>query len=88
MKFTDLKSCPFCGCDMYYEKQCASGRVEYNSMFDGTKAPNYEMYDGLVLTYSGKCYCRDCNKYLGNNMKNTVGKEAERAYELGRKKQR
>ena len=78
MKFTDLQSCPFCGCDTYYEKQKAFGNIEYNSMFNGKDAPNYEMYDGLNHTYSGRCYCRDCNKYLGNNLKNIVGKEAER----------
>ena len=48
MKFTDLQSCPFCGCDTYYEKQKAFGNIEYNSMFNGKDAPNYEMYDGLI----------------------------------------
>lgn len=79
MKFTDLKACPFCGSDTFYERQYAYGRIEYNSMFNGKEAPNYEMYDGLYHTYSGRCYCRECNKYLGNSEKNTVGKEAERA---------
>ena len=78
MKFTDLQSCPFCGCEMYYEKQKVYGNIEYNCMFNGKEAPNYEMYDGLSHTYSGNCYCRDCKKYLGNNMKNIVGKAAER----------
>lgn len=62
---------------MYYEKQTVKGKIEFNSLFNGEEAPNYEMYDGLEHSYSGKCYCRDCDKYLGNNLKNIVGKEAE-----------
>ena len=78
MKFTDLQSCPFCGSEMYYEKQGVKGRIEFNSMFNGEEAPNYELYDYISHTYTGRCYCRECNKYLGNNKKNIVGKEAER----------
>lgn len=86
MKFTDLKACPFCGSDTYYENQRVKGNISFNSMFSGEEASNEDMYDGLLLTCSGRCYCRECEKYLGNNKKNVVGKEAKRAYELGRKK--
>lgn len=77
-KFSDLKCCPFCGCEMYYEKQTVTGKIEFNSMFNGEEAPNYELYDSLEHTYSGRCYCSDCNKYLGNNLKNTIGAEAKK----------
>ncbi len=77
MKFEDLTCCPFCGCETYYEKQTVKGKIEFNSLFNGEEAPNYDMYEGLEHKYSGKCYCRDCDKYLGNNLTNVVGKEAE-----------
>lgn len=76
--FSDLKNCPFCGCKMYYEKQTVKGNIEFNSLFNGKDAPNDDLYEGLTYTYSGRCYCRDCNKYLGNHLSNTVGKEAKR----------
>lgn len=76
--FSDLESCPFCGCKMYYEKQTVKGKVEFNSLFNGEEAPNYDLYEGLTHTYSGRCYCLDCNKYLGNSLRNTVSKEAEK----------
>lgn len=78
MKFTDLRSCPFCGCKMYYKKQTVKGCIEFNSLFNGEEAPNYDLYEGLTHIYSGRCYCRDCDKHLGNNLKNTVSKEAEK----------
>lgn len=78
MKFTDLKFCPFCGSEMYYENQAVKGKVEFNSLFNGEEVPNYDLYEGLTHTCSGRCYCRDCDKYLGNNLRNTVSKEAEK----------
>lgn len=77
MKFTDLKCCPFCGSEMYYEKQTVKGKIEFNSLFNGEEAPNYDMYEGLTHTYSGKCYCRKCDKYLGNYIIDTVSKSVE-----------
>lgn len=80
MQFTDLKCCPFCGCEMYYEKQTVKGQIEYNSMFNGKEAPNDNLYEGLNYYYSGKCYCRECGKYIGNNAKNIVGTLAEKQF--------
>lgn len=82
--FSDLKCCPFCGCETYYEKQTVKGKIEFNSMFNGEEAPNYDMYEGLIHTYSGRCYCRDCNAYLGNNLTNTVSKAVEHHIEKRR----
>lgn len=63
---------------MYYEKQTVKDHIEFNSLFNGEEAPNDDLYEGLTYTYSGRCYCCDCNKYLGNNLINTVSKEAEK----------
>lgn len=73
--FSDLKSCPFCGCKMYYEKQTVKGNIEFNNSFNGEEVPNYDVYEGLSHTYSGRCYCRDCDKYLGNNLKTQLAKK-------------
>lgn len=79
MKFTDLKECPFCGCDHYYSKQYARGPIIYYQRFDGEEAYNGDMYDLLTIKYGSGRYCYDCKKYLGNAVKNTVSKEAEKA---------
>lgn len=63
---------------MYYENQAVKGKVEFNSLFNGEEAPNYDLYDGLTHICSGRCYCRECDKYLGNNLRNTVSKGAEK----------
>lgn len=76
--FEDLTCCPFCGSGVFYEKEQAYGNIEYNSRFDGEEAKNYDMYEGLSYHSSGRCYCRDCDKYLGNIINGTVGKDAQR----------
>lgn len=80
MKFSDLKCCPFCGCEEFYERRRASGPVRYNMRFDGDETDNSCMYDDLNYSWNGKVWCVECDRYLGNQEKNTVGVEAERAY--------
>lgn len=80
MKFSSLKSCPFCGYDEYYEKQYAKGHIYFNVRFDGDATGNEEMYEGLSFIQSGRAYCGHCEKYLGNILSDVLGKEAEKAY--------
>lgn len=80
MKFTDLKYCPFCGCEEFYEKRRTTGTVTYYMRFDGDEADNSCMYEGLEYTWNGKVWCAECDRYLGNQDDNKVGVEAERAY--------
>ena len=78
MKFKDLEACPFCGCDEFYEKQQTRGTIHYRIRFDGKETDNTDMYDGLITTYSGRSYCENCNRYLGNYINDEVGKAAQR----------
>ena len=78
MQFKDLEACPFCGCDEFYEKQQARGTINYRMRFDGKETDNSAMYDGLITLYSGRVYCNDCSRYLGNYLKNIVSKLAEK----------
>lgn len=79
MKFSDLKCCPFCGNDEFYEKQYAKGPIYFNMRFDGEETHNETMYDSLTTIQSGRVYCNHCEKYLGNMLSDALGKEAERA---------
>ena len=81
MTFEDLTCCPFCGSEIFYEKEQAYGNIEFNSRFDGKEAENYDLYEGLSFRSSGRCYCRDCNKYLGNIINDTVGKAVQKEFE-------
>lgn len=76
MRFTDLEGCPFCGNDEFYVKQYAYGTIICRKRFDGEVASNEDLYDCLNYKYSGRAYCLNCDKYLGNLEKNIVGKEA------------
>lgn len=80
MKFSELNVCPFCGSTEFYSKQQASGTVRYYKSFDGTEVDNCQMYDSLNYQYSGKRYCADCDKYLGDEDANTVSKQVEEAF--------
>lgn len=78
MKFSELTECPFCGCDEFYTTQYVYGTIRYNERYDGEEAENAELYDGLnCKNYSGRAYCRNCNKYLGNRESNILSKAAE-----------
>lgn len=81
MKFTELKCCPFCGSEEFYEKRYARGPVWYFSRFDGGDADNSEMYSQLSYEGSGRVYCAECDRYLGNSDRNTVSKAVERKME-------
>ena len=81
MKFSELECCPFCGYDEYFTKQYMYGTAQYNERFDGEEAHNESLYDGLYAKYSGRCYCRNCYKFLGNKETNTVSKTALKALE-------
>ena len=81
MKFNELIECPFCGYDEYYTKEYVCGTVPYAERFDGEEAHNEQMYDGLLMKhYSGRCYCRNCNRYLGNKVTNIVSRFIEKAF--------
>lgn len=49
--------------------------------FDGEEAHNEGMYDDLSYTDTGKRWCSNCGRYLGNENKNEVGVAARRAAE-------
>lgn len=78
MRFSDLKTCPFCGCEQFYEKQQVQGAIIFRSRFDGKEADNSEIYDNLIFKGSGRTYCDNCNHYLGNRTTDTVGIAADR----------
>lgn len=80
MKFSDLDSCPFCDSKQFYEKQYAKGRIMYRMCFDGMEADNSSMYDSLDYSYSGRAYCDECKRYLGNYMTDVIGKKAYEEY--------
>lgn len=79
MQFTELTNCPFCGSEEYYTKQYAYGSVTYYERFDGIRAENGAMYEGLNFKYSGRVYCSHCDKCLGNKDLNELSKAAEKA---------
>lgn len=66
MKFTELSCCPFCGCEEFFEKRWASGPVWYSMRFDGGEGDNSEMYSALTYRGTGRVYCVECDRYLGN----------------------
>lgn len=80
MKFNELKECPFCGCDEFYTTEYVYGTLRYRERFDGTEAHNEQLYDGLnTKKYSGRAYCENCGKYLGNREENNLSKSAQNA---------
>lgn len=78
MKFSDLECCPFCGGEEYFERCRAKGIVVFNVRFDGEETRNEDMYDELSYTDSGRRWCTNCGRYLGNSLKNEVGVAAMR----------
>lgn len=79
MRFRELKECPFCGSDTFFEKQKVKGYLYYNMRFDGDNdhAHNEDLYDTLDISENGKAYCLQCYKYLGNYIDDTVSKSVE-----------
>lgn len=86
MKFSKLEYCPFCGSEEVYEKRYARGPVWYQLRFDGKEADNTEMYEGLSFECSGRVYCNECNKYLGNIDKNIVSAAVAKKLGISNKK--
>ncbi len=81
MRFDDLDRCPFCGFGSFYEKQQVRGTITYRMNFtveERYEADNTDMYNSLSSTNSGRAYCDDCNRYIGNYITGVIGKEAER----------
>lgn len=79
MKFSELTECPFCGYDEFYTTLYLCGTTRYGECFNGDEAHNEQMYDSLCTRrYTGKAYCRNCEKYLGNKESNTLSKAAEK----------
>ena len=84
MKFSELKECPICGCDEYYTKEYVYGTIRYNERFDGQEAENGQLYDSLrTKNFNGRCYCFNCDSYLGNKINNTVSRLVEKAIKEG-----
>ena len=79
-EFSDLKSCPFCGSEEYYNRCTVKGIVQLNMRFDGEETDNECMYDNLEYYGSQKVYCRQCNAYLGNQVTNKISGDALNAY--------
>lgn len=86
MKFDDLTCCPFCGHGEYYEMQRIAGAVCFRMRYDGNEADNSEMYNDTNTTGSGRVYCSNCYKYIGNTKTGAIGKKAaERLKKRGEK---
>ena len=83
LKFSDLRECPFCGSDEFFEKQYAYGTILIRERFDGQEADNSDLYDKLNFRYSGRIYCSQCKRVLGNRIKDTVSKSVEKELKDG-----
>ena len=83
MKFSDLKRCPFCGCEEFYEKRYARGPVWYCMRFDGEETNNSDMYSFLSYERTGRVYCADCDRVLGNFETDTVAAQVIRETKKG-----
>lgn len=81
----DLKCCPFCGNDQYYQHMYVQGSGIYHSCFDGSyEADNTEMYSGLVHTMGVKIYCNNCEEYLGNLNTGELSAKAKKCIETSK----
>jgi hypothetical protein len=80
MPFSELKECPFCGSDMFCEKQKVKGYIYPNMRFDGKEdgVHNEDLYDSIDVIYNGRAYCCQCKQYLGNYIDGTISKAAEK----------
>lgn len=85
MKLSELKCCPFCGNDEYYQHMYVTGSCVFNIRFDGSDdADNTEMYAGLTHTMGAKVYCNGCDKYLGNLNTNTLSNDVKQLIDSGK----
>lgn len=83
MEFSQLKRCPFCGSEEFFERCCAKGVVDHFMRFDGKASYHAPAYDGLEYTHNGRRWCANCEAYLGDEVKNEVASAAVRALEGG-----
>lgn len=62
-----INSCPDCGNDTYTVKTRVSGYIYSNHNFDKSiTEDSSQMYDYLGYpNKDSKCYCMECNTYLG-----------------------
>ena len=82
MKLSDLTCCPFCEAETgYYENIYLHGSTHHYSGYDGefNSSLNSEMFDSLLSNYSGRVYCQECNKYIGNHFTDRLSKAAKDA---------
>ncbi|APB61018.1 hypothetical protein ACXHIE_005838 [Pseudomonas aeruginosa] len=57
-----LSECPHCGGDEFYVVQTYSGKGVYRRCFNGYRADNSHMYDGLNHKVGKRAFCGDCDK--------------------------
>ena len=75
MTFNELTECPFCGNDEFYTKDYVYGASIYHQRFDGGEdVDNTEMYSSLMHKPGAKCYCNNCESYLGNRFTGQLSK--------------
>lgn len=79
MNFSQLAKCPFCGNEEFYNKMAYRGTGLYFSNFDGSEMDNTNMYDCVSSKTSGRAYCSQCHRYLGNSFLGTLSKKTEAA---------
>ena len=79
MKLDELKVCPFCNGDTFYQQFKIVGETIIRNRFDGEECDNAGLYDYAdFVPKNSKVYCYICNRYLGNKDKNELSKAAEK----------
>lgn len=66
MKISELTECPFCGNDEYFHKIYVNGSTRHYGLFNGGIADNTEFYESITHIGGKRCYCSNCEKYLGD----------------------
>lgn len=70
---TILDKCPYCGCEEYYSRGYAKGKVRVTRRFDGelqgdstifSIPDNSQMYDELEIRLGKTRWCNDCDRKL------------------------
>jgi len=62
---SDLKCCPHCGHDEFFNKQTLTGKTEYYGRYDGEQVENGHVYDDIEAKYSKYNYCSMRRKRVG-----------------------
>lgn len=73
-KFSDLKSCPFCGCKEYklVKHMSYAGNIRVN--FETGERTDEFSVDKLDEKIGVRTYCAECNTLLGNLNDNKLSK--------------